>query len=94
MGHYHGYIHLKVNHSVSFCEGDVNTQMIESRWGDAKKKVHKDGKTRPRNLQAKLDEYCVRRAFFRGERAYCFHKMGKILACFGQAARRYAAMRQ
>ena len=92
LGNYRGYIHLCVNHSVSFVEGDVNTQMIERRWGDAKQKVNKDGKTRSKNLQAKLDEYCVRRAFFRGERPYCFHKMGKILARFGPAARRYAAM--
>ena len=65
--------------------------MIESRWGHAKKAVYRGGQTRSGHIQLKLDEFCVRRSFFK-KKPYLFHKMGRILAQYGVAARRYAAM--
>ena len=86
LGQHNDYIHLMVNHSISFTCGDVNTQMIESRWASSKGFLNRDGKTRKRHVQTKLDEFCVRNMFF-ADPATRFHKMGRILGSCGVTAR-------
>ena len=85
---HNNYLHLQINHSISFTDGNVHTQSIEAKWSGAKGSLNRGGRTRHKYIQLKLDEYIVRQLLFKGNQDKAFHRLGRILARYGVVAKR------
>ena len=95
LGNHNNYLHLRVNHSISFVDpGGIHTQNIEAKWSSAKQSLNEGGRTRQKYIQLGLDEYVVRRLLFTGHDDRAFHRMGRILAKYGVAAKQQISLLQ